>query len=85
MPDEKMTDIKVDTENMCIDRSTPEGQLFAKLCGEAKQQEDPRMRTFMDKMLAFTEAALVISKTMKGEEAEAALEALRAEMENPKV
>ena len=74
------TNLTVDKENMCIDRSTPEGKLFEELAESARQKAGTPEGEFIAKILAFTEAALVVSETMEGEEAKKALDVLREEM-----
>ena len=75
----KRLELKVDKEHMCVDRTTPEGQMFERLSQAATESDTPE-GAFITRLLGFTEAAMVISETMSGKEAEAAMEALREEM-----
>lgn len=73
-------DVKVDTENNCIDRSTPLGQYFEDALNAAKEEPNPNKAVFMQQILAYTEATLIITHTMPKEEADKALEQLRVQM-----
>ena len=72
--------VKVDVEHMCVDRTTEEGRMFDELNKQAQAKAGTPEGNFMAQMLGFTEAAMVISSTMQGKEAEDALEELRNAM-----
>lgn len=76
----KRLELKVDKEHMRVDRTTPEGEMFERLSRAAAEKADTPEGAFITRLLGFTEAAMVISETMSGKEAEAAMEALREEM-----
>ena len=81
MPD---TDkIVIDTENMQVDRSTPLGQSFAKMQEKADKEANPAMNKFMNSLLAYSEACLVVDETVPDPQKKAeALDKLKNKFEN---
>lgn len=76
-----MKNVKVDLANMCVDRSTEEGRMFDALNKKAQEKAGTPEGNFMAQMLGFTEAAMVITSTMSGKDAEDALAQLRSAMD----
>lgn len=77
---DKVTNFKVDAVHQCIDRSTPEGQMFA----EMQKKADPSTPEgkFTSQLLAYTEAAAVIANTLPDDVANTAMDKLRKSMDN---
>lgn len=76
----KKLDIKVDAENMCIDRSTELGEMFAKLNEMVASSEDPGTKEFLSKVSAYVEAGLIVENTLPEDEAKVAIEKLKQRM-----
>ena len=76
---EKIT-VKVDTENMCIDRSTELGQKFAEFNKKVAESDDPAERDFMSKISAYVEAGLIVENTLSEEDAKVAIAKLKEQM-----
>lgn len=76
-------EVKVDEENNCIDRSTPLGKYFEDALKAAKEEKDSNKSVFMQQVLAYAEAAMVIEASMPPEEAAKALETLKTNMATP--
>jgi len=76
----KFGEVKVDTENNCIDRNTPLGKHFEDALETAKNEKDANRSTFLQQVLAFTEASLVIEATMSPEDAKNAIDNLKVVM-----
>ena len=74
--------IKVDKENMCIDRNTAEGHMLDQLQRQADAQKDTPMGKFMTQVLAYSEASTVLSQTLPKNEAEAAIGQLKQQFED---
>lgn len=56
--------IKIDKQNMQIDRSTPLGQAFDEMLGVADKESNPALSNLINQTLAYTEAAVVIDETI---------------------
>lgn len=76
-----MAEIKVDKENMCIDRNTPEGKMLDQLQRDADSKAGTPMGEFMNQVLAYAEAGEVLSQTLPKGEAAAAIEQLKQQFE----
>lgn len=77
-----MSDIKINSETGQIDRTTREGKLLDELQAQATAQAGTPMGEFMNQVLAYMEAGMVISATLPPDEAETALGKLRANLQN---
>lgn len=75
----KNTDLKIDKENRCIDRSTPEGKMLDDALDTAERLKDTPMGNFMSQVLAYAEVSEVVDKTTDGEEKEAVMQQLHEE------
>ena len=64
----ELKNVKVDKENMCIDRSTKLGQDFDAFNKMVLAQEDPKFRAFMSTLSGYTEAGMVITSMYDGEQ-----------------
>ena len=78
----KFGEVIVDSENNCIDRSTPLGKYFDDALEAARNEKDENRSAFMQQVLAYTEASLVIEATMEPEDAKKALDQLKKNMED---
>ena len=76
------SDVKVDSTGMQIDRNTELGKHFEEMLAAAKAEKDPNRSTFMQQILAYTEASLVVDKTMSKEDAAEAHKQLSQQMED---
>lgn len=73
-------EVKVDMDNMCIDRSTDLGKKFAEFNKFIAESSDPAEREFMTKISAFVEAGIIVDSTLPEADAKAAVEKLRKQM-----
>lgn len=73
-------EVKVDMNNMCIDRSTPLGKKFAEFNNKIAASSDPVEKEFMSKISAFVEAGMIVENTLPEDEAKVAVEKLRQQM-----
>lgn len=74
------TGIKVDMQNMCIDRTTELGKKFAEFNDSLAKESNPKKREFMSKISAYVEASIIVENTMPKDEAKAAIEQLKNQM-----
>ena len=79
MADNKF-ELKVDTENRCIDRSTPEGQMLDELQKKA-DKTGGAMGQFMSNVLAYTEVSTVVGETMDKKDADEVMGQLKEEFD----
>lgn len=74
------TGVKVDVDNMCIDRTTELGKRFAAFNDSLAKETNPKKREFMSKISAYVEASIIVENTMPEKEAKEAIEKLKAQM-----
>lgn len=75
--------IIIDKENMQVDRHTPLGKSFAKMQENVDKEKDPAMSKFLNSLLAYSEACLVIDGTVEDPKQKAeALDKLKTKFEN---
>lgn len=74
-------ELKVDKDNRCIDRSTPEGKMLDELQSQADKASGG-MGKFMNNVLAFTEVSFVVQETMSKEDAADTMKHLHDEFES---
>ena len=60
-------EVVVDSQNMCVDRSTPLGQQFEAFNRMVAAEKDENRKAFLGQMSAYAEAAMVIDKLYPGE------------------
>lgn len=76
-----MPEIKIDKENMCIDRNSEFGKQLDAFNKKAAASTDPNEKAFLTQLSAYAEAALVVDGVLPADEAAAKLAILKQQME----
>ncbi len=71
-----ISNVKVDRQNMCIDRNSELGKQFEQFNASLANEKDEDKKAFMAQMAAYAEAAMVINEMYPESEAQMKLEKL---------